>query len=174
MPVSLPLTFDLSSESEFYTQVSAGMQAAQQANCQFLSLGISLPTVDPLILLAGLMQVSGESEHFYLEQAGEIVAACGAVATRSVQGHQRFVELQRFSEQTLSRVWAIAPAEPRLFCQFSFWDHLGSNRGLTPLAGDSASGSGLAHPQLCPRDQYTPSPLARLATRAAGTDPHSG
>ncbi|WNC61334.1 isochorismate synthase [Thermosynechococcus sp. QS41] len=132
MPVSLPLTFDLASESEFYTQVSAGMQAAQQANCQFLSLGISLPTVDPLMLLAGLMQVSGESEHFYLEQAGEIVAACGAVATRSVQGHQRFGELQRFSEQILSRVWAIAPAEPRLFCQFSFWDHLGSNWGFLP------------------------------------------
>ncbi|BCX13148.1 MAG: menaquinone-specific isochorismate synthase [Thermosynechococcus sp.] len=132
MPVSLPLTFDLSSESEFYTQVSAGIQAAQQANCQFLSLGISLPTVDPLMLLVGLMQLSGEGEHFYLEQAGEIVAACGAVATSSVQGQQRFGELQRFSEQTLSRVWAIAPAEPRMFCQFSFWDHTGSNRGVLP------------------------------------------
>ncbi|HIK24758.1 MAG TPA: hypothetical protein IGP91_02665, partial [Thermosynechococcus sp. M46_R2017_013] len=85
MPVSLPLTFDLSSESEFYTQVSPGIQAAKQANCQFLSLGLPLPTVDPLMLLAGLMHVSGESEHFYLEQAGQIVAACGAVATSDVQ-----------------------------------------------------------------------------------------
>ncbi|MDM7325741.1 MAG: isochorismate synthase [Thermosynechococcus sp. Uc] len=132
MPVSLPLTFDLSSESEFYTQVSPGIQAAKQANCQFLSLGLPLPTVDPLMLLAGLMHVSGESEHFYLEQAGQIVAACGAVATSDVQGDQRFVELQRFSEQTLSRVWAIAPAEPRIFCQFSFWEHTGSNRGVLP------------------------------------------
>ncbi|MFN4279191.1 isochorismate synthase MenF [Thermosynechococcus sp.] len=132
MPVSLPLTFDLSSESEFYTQVSAGIQAAQQANCQFLSLGLPLPTVDPLLLLAGLMQVSGESEHFYLEQAGEIVAACGAVATMTAQGQQRFAELRRFSERILNRVWAIAPAEPRVFCQFSFWDHTGSNRGVLP------------------------------------------
>lgn len=132
MPVSLPLTFDLSSESEFYTQISAGIQAAQQANCQFFSLGIPLPTVDPLILLAELMQVSGESAHFYLEQPGEIVAACGAVVTMTVQGQQRFTELRRFSERILNRVWAIAPAEPRVFCQFSFWDHTGANRAFLP------------------------------------------
>lgn len=132
MPVSLPLTFDLSSESEFYTQVTAGVQAAQQANCQFLSLGLPLSMVDPLMLLASLMQVSGESEHFYLEQPGEIVAACGAVATTIVQGQQRFADLQRFSERTLSRVWAIAPAEPRIFCQLSFWDHSAVDRGFLP------------------------------------------
>ncbi|MFN4196108.1 MAG: isochorismate synthase MenF [Thermosynechococcus sp.] len=131
MPVSLPLTFDLSSESEFYTQVSTGIQAAQQANCQFLSLGIPLPTIDPLMLLASLMQVSGENEHFYLEQAGEIVAACGAVATSSVQGSQRFSDLQHFSERILNRLWAIAPAEPRIFCQFSFWDDA-ANRAFLP------------------------------------------
>lgn len=124
MPVSLSPTFNVLSEHEFYTHVSGVMAAAQQAGCQFLSIGAALPAVDPLRVMAALMHASGQVDHFYVAQPtpGDIVAACGQVAAVVTTGAQRFQDLQRFSEQTLKHIWAVSPAEPRIFCQFAFRD----------------------------------------------------
>ncbi|XFA72339.1 isochorismate synthase [Thermosynechococcaceae cyanobacterium Okahandja] len=124
MPVSLPPTFDLWSEHEFHTHVSGVIAAAVQAGCPFFSLGTALPPIDPLRLMAVLMQVSDQPDHFYLEQphAGDSVAACGRVVAAVASGKRRFQELQRFCEHTLGRIWTTAPAEPRVFCQFAFGD----------------------------------------------------
>ncbi|WP_448515469.1 isochorismate synthase [Parathermosynechococcus lividus] len=124
MPVSLPPTFDVWSEHDFCTHVSGVIAAAQQAGCQFLSVGAALPAIDPLRVMAALMHASGQTDHFYIEQPhpGEIVAACGRVAATVATGEQRFQALQDFSEQTLNHIWAAAPAEPRVFCQFAFRD----------------------------------------------------
>ncbi len=124
MPVSLPPTFDLWSEHEFHTHVRGVIAAAKQAGCQFFSIGAALPAIDPLRVIAALMQASHQPNHFYIEQpqAGDTVAACGQVTGAIASGEQRFQELQRFCQHTLNRLWAPPPAEPRIFCQFAFRD----------------------------------------------------
>ncbi|MEB3213197.1 MAG: isochorismate synthase [Leptolyngbyaceae bacterium] len=103
----------------------------------FLSLSLPLDGVDPLMALQSL--ASAPLTHFYWEnrKTDEAIAAIGCAEQVRLSGSQRFAQSKQVIQELFQRIVPIGPvnrpfAEPRVFCQFTFFDAVDGASNLSP------------------------------------------
>jgi menaquinone-specific isochorismate synthase len=104
--------------------------AAQRAgHAKLVSISLSVDALDPLAVLESIFE-PGEP-HFYAERPGIETAIAGAevAATHTASGANRFVEVQRWIDETLAHTIAVGDVNapfggPHFFAAFAFRDEV--------------------------------------------------
>ncbi|MEL6320384.1 MAG: isochorismate synthase [Cyanobacteria bacterium J06626_14] len=104
---------------------------------QFLSLAIPLMNVDPLVAVQTL--ASPQQVHFYWEdrKTGTAIAAIGWAERVCLSGQHRFAQAKQAIQDLFKRITPIGNvsglcAEPRVFCQFTFFDSVAGESSISP------------------------------------------
>lgn len=121
----------LSKGYELYSLLQRSQQdlLRQDQSSTVLSLSYSLAPLDPLLTLERIRQENDPIVYLAAPGGHSIVAGVGVTLTYEVKGSNRFQEVQKWIQRSLSMIQQPYPSRPIFFCQFAFF----SDPSSTPL-----------------------------------------